>query len=355
MLAMRSFRLALVALATLAAGCFNPSFKDDIACGPQESCPSGLSCVDGVCRAGGGSSIDAPILDAPAPDAAVDATSVQCTRNEDCQNPTSRCQLPGECDLAAGVCNFGAVDCSSMNGECSTGVCEEATGACVAQPTNEDQLCGAGDACGAFGPCGNFSQDCDSSGTQTRSCTRNACQAGACVGTQRTDTAACARVTEGLDCGSDTAPVCASCSGFTEPCGESGSQTCTWTDFSCRSDACVGSPASRNQACLRDTDGASCGMATRTNCSDCAFGSDCGETGQQSCSCNTFSCGNGTCNRTTVSCNQTCTRDSDGLQCGCVACGINGRTQTITCVNGGCTGTGTCGFTCVLEALPDAE
>jgi hypothetical protein len=352
MFAVRFFGLALVALAAVTGGCFNPSFKDDIACGPQESCPSGLACVDGVCRAGGGGAIDAPVIDAPVidadvPDATVDATPVQCTRNEDCQNPTSRCQLPGTCDTAAGVCNFGAVDCSSMNSECSMGVCEEATGSCVAQPINEDQLCGRGDTCGAFGPCGDFDQVCDSGGTQSRTCTRNACQAGACVGTQRTDTAACTRVTEGVDCAADTVGSCGACGGFNGTCGESGSQTCTCTDFKCSRDVCTPAATSCAQSCSRDTDGTTCANPTEV-CPNCAYPSVCAqEAPARTCTCNTFTCSNGSCATVPSSCTRACSRNTNGNVCGCVQCpaGEGGRFRACsagTCSNDPTSGCGDC-------------
>jgi hypothetical protein len=347
MFAVRVFGLALVALAAVTGGCFNPSFKDDIACGPQESCPSGLSCVDGVCRAGGGSSIDAPVIDAAAPDATVDATAVQCTRNEDCQNPTSRCQLPGTCDIAAGVCNFGAIDCSSMNGECSMGVCEEATGSCVAQPINEDQLCGAADDCGAFGPCGNFGQECDSTGSQSRTCTRNACRAGVCAGTQRTDTAACTRVTEGVDCGADTVTNCGACGGFNGTCGESGTQSCTCTESTCRSEVCTPTARQCTQGCTRDTDGSSCGTTT-TDCTDCQFTPPCGETGApSSCVTRTFSCVSGACTTAESRFTRACSRDTDGDFCGCALCPDGERARPRSCIGGSCSaGGGTCTLDC---------
>jgi hypothetical protein len=349
---MSATRLVLLASLALLTACFNPSFKEDIACGPQESCPSGLSCVDGICRGGGGGSIDAPVIDGPVidastPDATVDATLVQCTRNEDCQTPSSRCQLPGTCDTKAGVCNFGAVDCSSMNGECTTGVCEEATGACVAQPTNEDALCGRGDDCGAFGPCGSFDQVCDSSGTASRTCTRNACRAGVCAGTQRTDTAACTRVTEGVDCQNDTVTSCGECGSFSETCDESGSQTCTCTDFKCRADVCAPVATSCAQACSRDTDGTTCANPTEA-CPSCAYPSTCAlEAPARTCTCNTFTCSSGSCATVPSSCTRACSRNTNGNRCGCVQCpaGEGGRLRACnagTCTNDPTSGCGDC-------------
>lgn len=41
----------------LVGACFNPRYQDPT-CGPGGACPSGLTCIEGVCRVGGGSGID---------------------------------------------------------------------------------------------------------------------------------------------------------------------------------------------------------------------------------------------------------------------------------------------------------
>jgi hypothetical protein len=47
----------VAAVAAVAAGCFHPSY-DHPACGPGDTCPSGLVCLDGTCEANGGGSGD---------------------------------------------------------------------------------------------------------------------------------------------------------------------------------------------------------------------------------------------------------------------------------------------------------
>ncbi len=64
-------RLAFAAALGL-AGCFNPTF-DNPTCGPGGACPSGTSCVQNVCVAGGGE-IDAPTGADGAIDGAADAS-----------------------------------------------------------------------------------------------------------------------------------------------------------------------------------------------------------------------------------------------------------------------------------------
>jgi hypothetical protein len=61
--------LHLVVPALTLGACFNPSFTDDLRCGPQRECPGSLTCAtDGVCRAGGAMGVDAaPPSDGPDP------------------------------------------------------------------------------------------------------------------------------------------------------------------------------------------------------------------------------------------------------------------------------------------------
>jgi hypothetical protein len=54
--------MRLAAAALLLVGCFDPTYSDATRCGADGSCPSGRSCVQGMCRVGG-SAIDAPLLE----------------------------------------------------------------------------------------------------------------------------------------------------------------------------------------------------------------------------------------------------------------------------------------------------
>ena len=63
-------RVASFALVFVAA-CFNPTFHNPT-CGPNGECPSGTSCVDGICRAPG-STDDAAVEDAGDDALAIDA------------------------------------------------------------------------------------------------------------------------------------------------------------------------------------------------------------------------------------------------------------------------------------------
>ena len=56
----------------VAGACFDPTFKDDLACDSNGACPPGRTCVSGICSGGGGNAVDAPLspgADAPIADA----------------------------------------------------------------------------------------------------------------------------------------------------------------------------------------------------------------------------------------------------------------------------------------------
>ncbi len=256
--------VATLALAALAA-CYDPDYRDGIECGTGGSCPSGSTCAaDGTCRRGGGAQdTDAGVLaDAGGgnPGDATgepDAAAVDCDGDDDCQSPPTACLLAGTCDLGSNTCQFPAVNCSSLDGECTQGVCEPATGECVAQPANQDVSCGAGEVCGPFGACTPGADVCALTGTQSRSCTVNTCQAGACVASTEVESAACSLDTNGTMCGAPTVTDCGLCS-FSTTCDELGSQTCTCTTFSCAGGTCTAVPVSCAQDCVRETDGDFC-------------------------------------------------------------------------------------------------
>lgn len=289
----RTGRTALTALA-LAIGCFNPSFKDEIACSPGGECPPDLTCgADRRCRRLAGPALDAPPAaapdapvdtadaavelppDAPAelpPDAPVafppdappiqlppDAPPVGCQGDGDCATPPNACTLPGTCNLTTHVCSFPSVDCSGMSDGCNDGICAVDRG-CIKVPAREGALCGQGTTCGSFGACGGFSDTCDSSGTQSRACTRFTCQRGACTGDAFTDTQACTRSTNGASCGATQVSGCGACGGFADTCAEAGTQTCTCTAMVCMNDSCTAVPSSCPQSCTRNTDGQECGI-----------------------------------------------------------------------------------------------
>jgi hypothetical protein len=156
-------------------------------------------------------------------------------------------------DLCAGV------DCTSLDDECLRGVCDPRTGTCAAEPSSEAEACGTVQECTEYTAC-TFGSVCGETGVKTRTCVAYTCQAGACVaGDPAQDQAQCVRQTEGLSCGSTLYTSCSSCT-YSSTCAQSGSQTCTCTDYSCSSGSCQSSSSSCTRGCTRQTDGVLCNI-----------------------------------------------------------------------------------------------
>ncbi|HEU4735248.1 MAG TPA: hypothetical protein VFT22_45470 [Kofleriaceae bacterium] len=191
-------------------------------------------------------------------DAGIDAPPVDCAGDPDCATPPA-CLNPGTCDLSTHKCVFTPVDCSSLDDACSQGTCEAATGTCVRSPINTGLHCGNGKVCGAFGACSGFDAACDTSGTQSRSCTENTCQDGTCMANTFTESQACDRSVS--TCDTPTVTNCSDCD-FASECDQDAQQTCTCTEFNCQGGACVPSSSSCVQTCSRNTEDQLCGGST---------------------------------------------------------------------------------------------
>lgn len=251
--------LAMLGALTLAA-CFNPRFKDDLACGPGGECPPGQTCgADLRCHAPSDAATTDGRPDTNLPDGAPDAVPVACTGDGECQTPPNACFKPGTCDQGAHVCVFPAVDCSGSTDSCNDAVCDMTSGECVRVPINENGPCGDR-TCGDYGDCTGFVDTCDSSGTQTRDCQQPTCQAGACNTLAVQETQDCARVTDGVTCDVATVTDCGACSGSTNAgCGPGGSQSCTCTDHTCQGDVCTAVATTCAQPCTELAEGDVCG------------------------------------------------------------------------------------------------
>lgn len=278
-----------------------------------------------------------PADDATVTDASIDAPPVTCSSDLECQAPPNPCLLAGTCDLSRGVCDFSAVDCSGMTDECNTGVCDLTTGACVQAAAHEDAVCGAGVVCGVYSAC-DFTDFCDSSAVQSRTCTRHACRAGTCAPETYMETAACSRVTEGSTCMAPTTTGCGPC-GYADVCDESATASCTCTAHTCKADLCTPTATTCLQACSRDTDGITCGSGSVEDCGPCTYPEACAEEGAQSCTCTSFACGAGVCNPASSSCSQSgsCSRVTDGMECGSQTCIMDKERPLCCTAAGACT------------------
>lgn len=251
-------RCAAAFAAVLVTSCFNPRPQPGVGCDPEGRCPPNQICgSDFRCHP-----IGSPEIDAPPPHDSMqlpsDAMPVGCQDDIDCQNPPA-CATRGMCNLTTHTCLFGAVDCSSMNDECNMGICSLITGLCIKQSARQGMDCGQILAC-TVDVCGDFADPvCDSTGTQTQTCTRYTCQSGMCMGNTTSETLPCTRPTNNdAPCGSMTTVVtCGPCMGATG-CALDGIQDCMRTTPTCQGDNCQDVSVGFTQMCSKFAVGAFC-------------------------------------------------------------------------------------------------
>jgi hypothetical protein len=180
--------------------------------------------------------------------------------------------------------------------------CDEALDRCTTCRTDAD--CGAV-SFGAWSACGGFSDTCDETGTQSRAVTTPRCDAGGtCVNTVATETRACTRSTAGVACRATVTGAWGPCGGFSNACDTTGTQSRPVTTYTCGAGTCNGATSTQSQACTRTVaNGTSCGSNSyccsgscvarndRQHCSACGVvcpsGTSCAShrAGQYSCSC----------------------------------------------------------------------
>ncbi|HLU67781.1 MAG TPA: hypothetical protein VKZ63_15965 [Kofleriaceae bacterium] len=165
---------------------------------------------------------------------------------------------PDAADLCAGV------DCSALDSECTRGACDPSTGQCTAEPLEEGAACGAELECGDYSECEFPPGVCPTQGSMTRTCRQYTCQAGVCAaGAPYTESATCARETDGLSCGTtEIGGPCSECGGFSEEniCDETGTQSCPCTRQVCAAGSCTVVNSTCSQSCTRQMDGFPCGL-----------------------------------------------------------------------------------------------
>jgi len=171
-----------------------------------------------------------------------DCSSGFCNGSGTCQGGCN----PGEsCNPT--VCETGVIDCSSGSPVCNrTGNRPDGT---TCAPDDE----------GPWGAC-NYTSECDESATRSRSVTEYECDAGSCDGSTSTEFDPCSRSTDGNSCGAGfTCPGWGACGGYSDSCDPSGTQSRTCTSRVCGGGGCNSSSVPQNQPCSRgDRTGVSC-------------------------------------------------------------------------------------------------
>lgn len=120
-----------------------------------------------------------------------------------------------------------------------------------------------GTTCGEFGAC-SYSNECDESGTRERTCTDRTCANGGCSETIRPEIEVCARSKDGDTCGAvTTCGAFGPCLGFMGQCDTSGTQSQTCTDYTCSNDLCLGDVRTETMSCSRPSrEGLTCDFST---------------------------------------------------------------------------------------------
>lgn len=370
-------------------------------CGSSAECESGF-CADGVCcDAACSGSCDRCNLGAttgtcsPAP--ATDPGSPACGGSIVCNGTLADCPIlctsgcPANTYCSGTYCSAkktngttcgAATECTSnfcVDGVCCNSGCGDACDACsVAQGAAIDGTCGllgasricrtaastcdveercngtvatcpgntfadAGVGCGsttftAWSVCDGGSA-CASMGGQTRTRTDPLCNGtGTCSPVNTGEAQACMRTTEGTSCGTTTFSAYTTCT-YASSCATTGSRTRTRTDPLCASGTCsaVQNTETDTAGCVRTTDNLSCGTSTYGAYSACTFGSTCAETGSRTRTRTDPVCQTGTCGSTTATETDStgCTRTTGGQSCG----------TTMTGAWGSCSYGGTCATT----------
>ncbi len=240
----------------------------------------------------------------------VNRNGESCGGGDDCDSCSG---FSGACDESGTqTCTTTSYTCSS--GQCNLTSSSSRTQACSV--SREGAVCNGASTCSG---CGGFSSTCDESGTQSCTTTVYTCSSGQCSNGTVTNSwsQACSESKYGIACGASPAS-CTACSGFSNTCDETGTQTCSTTAYICAGGSC-GTPAgtsSWSQACSIDTDGQSCGPLSG-HCGPCeGFTSDCDQTGTQTCTTNSYACSGGQCSSSGSTTTQACTRSVGPDSCG---------------------------------------
>lgn len=355
-------------------------------CGAATECTSSF-CADGVCcNTACGGACDACSV---AAGALVNGTCALLGTSRVCRAAANSCDVEERCTgsspdcpanafamsgASCGQTTYGAWSTCTAAMACVTSGTQtrtrtdqacNGTGACAPAAATESQACTRmtdGTSCGtttysAWTTCA-YADGCASSGSRTRMRTDAVCGNGTCMAVQttETDTAGCARNTNGTSCGTATTGSWSTCS-YAGQCSESGTRTRPRTDQLCQSGACtpVMTTETDTSGCSRMTSGQSCGTTMTGAWGTCSYSATCSTNGTRTRQVSTYTCGSSMCNTstTTETDTTTCTRTTSGQQCGTTQYGAwsacsyaNGcsnsgsRTRTVTTYN--CNGSGSC-------------
>lgn len=225
-----------------------------------EPCDDGTFC-NGTDRCGGGRCVAGTADPCPGMSNCdeIEDTCTGCASDADC--PADTAGAWSSCDFATTCGTAGTRQRTLTSYQCVAGSCEASTspetGSCT-RPSRDGTSCGAR-TCPSFGACGGFSDACDTSGTQSRTCTERVCGGGTCNDQPSGESTSCSRATDGDVCGGG-----AGCDGwgpcdYADECDEDGLEERTCHDWRCNGGSCRDSPSTESRACSRDREGDACG------------------------------------------------------------------------------------------------
>ena len=205
--------------------------------------------------------------------------------------------------------------------ECGSGSCTERVDteveACNRSTTGES--CGE-ETYGDWSPCEGFNGVCGQTGTQSRMVTYRECNGGECSTRTDTESQICTRDTTGVECQDDVVGDWSSCSYEDATCSTSGSRTRTITEYACQGGSCAQSSRTETDTagCARSTDGLSCGADENGAWSDCSYATECSTQGSRTRTVTYRECADGGCATLTRTETDTasCTRSTSGNSCG---------------------------------------
>ncbi|MEM9863508.1 MAG: hypothetical protein AAF938_18070 [Myxococcota bacterium] len=184
-------------------GCTLPSggdgFCDGLSAACQDGCVPGAPCNLNECQRGTfacDGAVPRCVFDANVPD------GTECRPDE--EGLWSDCSRPTTC------AESGTESRTVIRFACSAGSCnstlDNETRACSVD--TDGDTCGSGFSCPSFGAC-QFSNTCATSGTRSRTCTRQMCASGTCQSMNEVQSEGCSRGSQnGQTCSGCGTPVC---------------------------------------------------------------------------------------------------------------------------------------------------
>ncbi len=240
-----------------------------------------------------------------------------CTRAvTSCAEPTYGAW--SACDGFSNTCDTTGTQTRSVTTyslNCATGQCvpSTTTETQVCSRSTEGSSCGS-PTYGNWSVCSDFVGTCGQTGSHSRSVTTYACSSGSCVASTSSQSQACSRNTNGTSCGQTVFGSWSICGNFSDYCDTTGTQSRSVTQYVCSAGACSASTTTETQGCSRTVQ--VCSGPSYGPWGNCE-GVGCNTTGTQIRTVTSYSlnCDTGNCDASTSTETQACSRNPQGQPC----------------------------------------